>query len=77
MKRKSPSLSSGRVRGFPSCLGRVASMDFNDQIALITIATWAGAALVSIIGLLISYWVIRLAVTHGLRSHHRWMQQNR
>ena len=55
----------------------VASMDFNDQITLITIATWAGAALASIIGLLISYWVIRLAVTHGLRSHHRWLQENR
>lgn len=52
-------------------------MDFNDQITLITIATWAGVALVSIIGLLISYWVIRLAVTHGLRAHHHWLQQNR
>lgn len=53
----------------------VASMDFTDQITLITIATWAGSALMGIIGLLISYWVIRLAVAHALRSHHRWLEQ--
>lgn len=27
-----------------------------------------------IITLLISYWVIRLAVSHALRSHTRWLE---
>ncbi|MFJ4044167.1 hypothetical protein ACIPV2_00290 [Microbacterium sp. NPDC089987] len=51
-------------------------MTFNDQFTLFTIASWAAAALAFIIGLLIMYWVIRLAVTHGLRSHHHWLEDN-
>lgn len=40
---------------------------------LFVIALWA---LSVIIGLLITYWIIRLAVTHSLRSHHYWLQKN-
>lgn len=38
-----------------------------------TIAAWA---LSTIVTLLIAYWIIRLAVTHSLRSHERWKLKN-
>ncbi|MDR6866547.1 hypothetical protein J2Y69_001140 [Microbacterium resistens] len=38
---------------------------------------WVSAwALGVILALLIAYWIIRLAVTHALRSHHRWVLRN-
>jgi uncharacterized membrane-anchored protein YhcB (DUF1043 family) len=44
-----------------------------DQFTFMAIAAWAAWALGFVVGLLILYWVIRLAVTHSLRSHHLWV----
>ena len=40
---------------------------------IFTIASWALGVIISLI---IAYWVIRLAVTAALRSHHYWLQKN-
>lgn len=44
-----------------------------DQQLAVVVFAWALWALVAIVSLLVSYWVIRLAVTPALRSHHYWM----
>lgn len=41
------------------------------------LAVTAASLLGLVVSLLISYWVIRLAVTHALRAHDRWQQSNR
>jgi len=51
-------------------------MDLNDTFTLATIAAWTAIALATIISLLILYVVIRLAVSHALRAHHRWRHEN-
>lgn len=44
-----------------------------DTAALLAIVS--ASLLGLIVTLLLTYWVIRLAVTHSLRSHHYWMQK--
>lgn len=51
-------------------------MEFGSQLGLVLIMNIALGALGLILGLLVTYWVIRLAVTHALRSHHYWLQKN-
>lgn len=46
-------------------------MSNTDLVWVSTIAAWL---LGVIITLLITYWVIRLAVSHALRSHTRWLE---
>jgi hypothetical protein len=47
------------------------------HVALVVFAT-AAYLLAFIIAALVVYWIVRLAVTHALRSHHYWTQkQNR
>lgn len=47
-----------------------------DQNLAFLIFGWTLWALGAIVTLLIAYWVIRLAVTHSLRSHEFWKQKN-
>ena len=47
-----------------------------DQVLAAQIFVIALWSLSAIIALLVTYWVIRLAVTHALRSHHDWVQRN-
>jgi len=47
------------------------------NVTLVTIATLAGWLLGLIIGLLLLYMVIRLAVTHGMLSYHRRIESER
>lgn len=47
-----------------------------DPLLAAQIAVVAASLLGTIIVLLLLYMVIRLAVTHSLRSHHYWMQKN-
>jgi hypothetical protein len=47
-----------------------------DQLLAAQVFVYALWALAVIIFLLIAYWIIRLAVTHSLRSHHYWLQRN-
>lgn len=50
-------------------------MNAFDLYLIFNIALWALGVILS---LLIAYWIIRLAVTHSLRSHHYWLlKQNR
>lgn len=42
-----------------------------DLILVFTITAWLLGVIVT---LLITYWVIRLAVSHALRSHTRWLE---
>jgi len=48
-------------------------MDFDTQMLLLTVAAYAAWALAIIIGLLLTYLVIRQGVFHGLRAHTRWV----
>lgn len=52
-------------------------MDFESQAGLMLILSVSLWALSVIVALLITYWIIRLAVTHALRSHHYWMLKQR
>lgn len=47
-----------------------------DQITLVGIAVAAASLLGLILALVLAYWVIRLAVTHALRSHATWTAEN-
>lgn len=47
-----------------------------DPVLAAQIAVIAAILLGTIIGLLLLYLVVRLAVTHGLRSHYFWMREN-
>lgn len=49
------------------------SMDQTLAYAIFSITLWALGAIIS---LLIAYWIIRLAVSHSLRSHERWKSEN-
>jgi len=51
-------------------------MNLNDQMDLFIIFSWTATTLAVIVTLLILYFVIRIAVVHALRSHHRWVQQH-
>lgn len=48
-------------------------MDHMLAAQIFAIALWALSIVVT---LLVAYWVIRLAITHSLRSHHYWLQKN-
>lgn len=50
----------------------MVGMDNANLLLTFYIAAWALGAIIS---LLVAYWVIRLAVAHGLRSHHYWLQK--
>ena len=49
------------------------AMDYMPAIGLIGLAI---SLLITAIVLLVSYGVIRVAVSHGLRDHHKWMRRN-
>jgi high-affinity Fe2+/Pb2+ permease len=38
---------------------------------------WIVVAVVAILGLVIAYFVIRLAIAHGLRQHQRWLDNGK
>ena len=48
-------------------------MDLESQTNLMLIFSISLWALSVLVGLIVTYWIIRLAVTHALRSHHHWM----
>ncbi|MBM7832766.1 hypothetical protein JOE59_003471 [Agromyces cerinus] len=52
-------------------------MEPDQQILLISIASWAAAALGLLIALLLTYVVIRQGVFHGLRAHTRWIDEGK
>ena len=52
-------------------------MDFGSQMLLINIATLAAYVLGLIVGLLLTYLVIRQGVFHGLRAHTRWLDDGK
>ena len=52
-------------------------MDLDTQITLLTVAAYAAWALAIIIGLLLTYLVIRQGVFHGLRAHTRWVDSGK
>ena len=42
------------------------------------LATWGILLLIiPVVGLLVSYWIIRLGVYHGMRMHTEWTQKLR
>ncbi len=47
-----------------------------DPVLAAQIAVIAAILLGTIVGLLLLYLVVRLAVTHALRSHFFWVQDN-
>ncbi|MEF3404640.1 hypothetical protein [Agromyces sp. CCNWLW203] len=52
-------------------------MEPDQQVLLVTIATWAAAALGLLVWLLLMYLVIRQGVFHGLRAHTRWVDSGK
>lgn len=52
-------------------------MDFESQAGLLTIISILGSVLGVIIGLLLTYLVIRQGVFHGLRAHTRWVDDGK
>lgn len=45
-----------------------------DAITAALIVNWSLWALVTLLSLIVLYWVIRLAVVGALRSHARWVR---
>lgn len=52
-------------------------MNFESQTNLMLLFSVALWALSVIVGVLVTYWIIRLAATHALRSHHHWTLKQR
>lgn len=52
-------------------------MDFETQLGLVTILNLTVAVLGLVIGLLLTYLVIRQGVFHGLRAHTRWVDRGK
>jgi len=52
-------------------------VDFESQAGLLTIISILGSVLGVIIGLLLTYLVIRQGVFHGLRAHTRWVDDGK
>jgi hypothetical protein len=58
-------------------MDRVADMDLSNQAMLLLILNVSIVALVTIVGLLLLYVVIRQGVFHGLRAHTRWINDGK
>ena len=52
-------------------------MNATDNIAPLLVIYIAGTVLAVVIGCLIAYLVLRLAITHGLRAHQRWIDDGK
>ncbi|SEB61350.1 hypothetical protein [Microbacterium hydrocarbonoxydans] len=52
-------------------------MDFETQVGLLMILNITLAVLGVIVGLLLTYLVIRQGVFHGLRAHTRWIDSGK
>ena len=52
-------------------------MDFDTQIALTFILSITAYVLAAVVGLLLTYLVIRQGVFHGLRAHTRWIDDGK
>lgn len=45
-----------------------------DAVVASLIVTWSLWGLVTLLSLIVLYWVIRLAIVGALRSHARWVR---
>lgn len=54
--------------------GMMKIMDNATLVLILTVSLWALGVIIS---LLVAYWVIRLGVTHALRSHHYWVSEQK
>lgn len=52
-------------------------MEIGTQLLLWNIVLWAGYVLAVVVGLLLTYLVIRQGVFHALRAHTRWIDQGK
>ncbi|WDH80216.1 hypothetical protein PTQ19_07230 [Microbacterium esteraromaticum] len=52
-------------------------MDFTQQTMLLIVLNVTVIVLSTLIGLLLTYLVIRQGVFHGLRAHTRWIDQGK
>lgn len=52
-------------------------MDFDTQLGLLAILNITLIVLGVVIGLLLTYVVIRQGVFHGLRAHTRWIDEGK
>lgn len=52
-------------------------MDLESQLTLATIISVILSLLAGVIGLLLTYLVIRQGVFHGLRAHTRWIDEGK
>lgn len=52
-------------------------MDLTNQTLLLLVMNGAIAVLAGIVGLLLTYLVIRQGVFHGLRAHTRWIDEGK
>lgn len=52
-------------------------MDVETQLLLLNLATIAAYILGAVVGLLLTYLVIRQGVFHGLRAHTRWVDEGK
>lgn len=52
-------------------------MDFETQLGLLAILNITLAVLGVVLGLLLTYVVIRQGVFHGLRAHTRWVDEGK
>lgn len=55
----------------------VGGMDFTQQTMLLLVLNVTVIVLSTLIGLLLTYLVIRQGVFHGLRAHTRWIDQGK
>lgn len=55
----------------------VGGMDFTQQTMLLIVLNVSVVILSTVIGLLLTYLVIRQGVFHGLRAHTRWIDQGK